>query len=63
MDFMLFNEFLQYSNPVLIMKSTNYSNLNEECFLNDPHSSIKRVNTTAKNNFMNIILAKLQESA
>jgi len=30
MDFMLFNEFLQYSNPVLIMKSTNYSNLNEE---------------------------------
>ena len=31
-------------------------------FLNDPHSSIKRVNTTAKNNFMNIILAKLQES-
>ena len=38
MDFMLFNEFLQYSNPVLIMKSTNYSNLNEEWFLNDPHS-------------------------
>lgn len=63
-------EFIEifYENLILdkmnsIKKTTEFILRKKVQFVNEPTSSIKKVNIEAKNNFMNIILDRLKENA